>query len=260
MLLDRLADAELAFADFNARRTSASPSACICRGATRSLLYLTDSSRPSSAYYNRAVAKAAGGLSPEALDELPAGVVALEVRPSEFRADTAQRLLALGFRPDSALCYLHKRPSRMPPAAGPRVTRLGPVQKDLFFDLLQSAGTAFPAQRRAAKADFYCTGQFHAFVAMDAQGKVLGWSTMFLGNECAFLGNAYTPPESRRCGAHTALLVARLNAASDAGVDHVFTDVEHGTQSHRNCEGLGLQTLTINTIWVRAPVPPPAGG
>ena len=61
-LLDRLADAGLAFAHFNACRTSALPSASICRGSTRSLLHLTDSRRPRSAYYNRAVAKPAGML------------------------------------------------------------------------------------------------------------------------------------------------------------------------------------------------------
>lgn len=250
-LLDRLAVAELEFAQFNAFRTSSAPTASICMGSTKALLHLTDSSRPQSAYYNRAIAKEVGALSMEALQELTAGVIALEVRPNEVRLETANRLHALGFRPSDALCYLHAAPSRVPLEVKLHVTRLQAAQKDLFFDLLESAGTAFPSERRVDKAAFYCTDEFQAFVAKNAQGNILGWSTMFIRDEFAYLGNSFTRPEHRRQGAQSALLAARLNAAAGAGVEHVFTDVEHGSQSQRNCERLGLRTVTINTIWVR---------
>jgi hypothetical protein len=66
------------------------------------------------------------------------------------------------------------------------------------------------------------------------------------------LGNAYTRPDQRGQGAHAALLAARLNAAALAGASAIYTDVEHGSQSHFNGERAGLRTLSINTIWTRA--------
>lgn len=56
---------------------------------------------------------------------------------------------------------------------------------------------------------------------------------------------------SLNLGVHGALLAARLNAAAGMGLEVAYTDVEHGSQSHYNCERAGFRTLTINTIWER---------
>ena len=255
LLLNRLASAELDCAEFNARRTSPSEGELIRRELTAHLDCLLDGSRPGNGYYNRAVARRAGRLPPEALDELPAAVKAVELRPNELQPDTVGRLLALGFRPGGTLCYLAALPSAQSqlaphPVAHP-ISRLDATQTDLFFDLLESAGTPFPAARRAVKQGFYCTAQFQAFVARDEQGGVMGWSTMFLHGACAFLGNSYTRPEMRGRGAHAALLAARLKAATEAGIEQIYTDVEHASQSHANCERAGFRTVTINTLWER---------
>ncbi len=255
LLLNRLAAAELAFAQFNAHRTSTSIDADIRSLQTQGLQGLIDGSRPGVAYYNRAMATEVGHLTADALDELPAAVLALELRPSEVQPDTVKQMLALGFRPSGSLCYLAAVPSTTPLPVKLQVMRLGETQTDLFFDLLESSGAAFPPERRQAKRHFYCTAQFQAFVATDPQGTPMGWGTMFLHAGVAFLGNSYTRPECRGRGAHSALLAARLNAASDAGVSHIFTDVEHATQSHANCERAGLRTITVNTIWERPAQP-----
>jgi GNAT superfamily N-acetyltransferase len=249
--LDRLARAELAFAAFNAHRTSAAPDAAIELGETGPWMHVSDPSRPQHPYYNRALAARVRSLAPEALDALPSAVVAIELRPAELAAELADALLERGFRPRGTLCYLGAPAARQP---GPRfhaVERLTPAQVDLFLDALESAGTPFPPERRAAKRAFYCTEHFHAYVARSPQGEIAGWATMFVHEGSAFLGNAYVPPPGRDRGVHTALLVARLDAAADAGLDEVFTDVEHGSKSHGNCERVGLRTLAVNTIWQR---------
>lgn len=249
--LDRLARAELAFAAFNAHRTSAGPSSGIDMREAGPWLQVCDPHRPQHPYYNRALAAQVGALTPEALESLPAAVSAIELRPAELAPALADALLVRGFRPRGTLCYLGATASR---PAGPRrhaVERLAPNQADLFLDALESAGTPFPAERRAAKRSFYCTERFQAFVARGAQGEIAGWATMFVHQGVAFLGNAFVPPQERRHGVHAALLAARLEAAADAGIDEVFTDVEHGSQSHANCERAGLRMLTVNTIWQR---------
>lgn len=250
-LLDILAGAELEFARFNAQRTCASPEAEIGLGAGGHLRWLTDRSRPGNAYYNRAIAERAGDLPTKAIAEMPSTVVSFELRPSETQPGIADALLASNFRPAATLCYLAMRPPPQRLEASHPVERLPHSRTDFFFDLLESAGTPFPPERRASKRRFYCTDEFQAFVVVDDSGSPLGWSTLFRARNFAFLGNSYTRPEVRCRGVHAALLAARLNAAIGDGVDHIFTDVEHGSQSHSNCERAGFRTVTVNTLWER---------
>jgi GNAT superfamily N-acetyltransferase len=74
---------------------------------------------------------------------------------------------------------------------------------------------------------------------------------MYLHNETAFLGNTFTRPEHRRNGYHMALLAARARHAMSVGATVIYTDVEHGSQSHHNCERAGMRTVSINTIWAK---------
>lgn len=249
--LDRLVGAELALAHFNALRTTAAPDgAAIARGQTSGFAFLLDGARPTSSYYNRAVARSADALSAAALAGLPAGVVAIETRPAALTPESAALLLGQGFAPREQLCYL----ACVPPAglaAPDTVGRLGPAQADELFDLLQRQGVDFPPERREAKRRYYCTEQFQAYVARGADGTVYGWATLFVGEGFVFFGNAYTLPEFRRSGAQRALLAARLAAASAIGAPIAYADVEHQSQSHVNCERAGFRTLTINTIWTR---------
>ena len=249
--LDRLARLELAFAAFNARRTSAAPDLNIEYREAQTWLQVCDPSRPQHPYYNRALAARVGSLTPDALETLPKAVAAVELRPAELVPALADALLARGFRPTGTLCYLGAPVARQPRHRLHDVERLTPDQADLFLDALQSAGTPFPPERRAAKRTFYCTDRFQAYLARGPQGEIAGWATMFVQGGSGFLGNAYVPPTARGRGVHAALLAARLDAASDAGLDEVFTDVEHGSQSHANCERAGLHTLSVNTVWER---------
>ncbi|HYS12683.1 MAG TPA: hypothetical protein VEN28_05190 [Burkholderiaceae bacterium] len=249
---ERLIRAEMALAHFNARRTSAvSGDAGIQRGLTDTFEYLLDPARPGSTYYNRAIASSGEAFAPQALRELPAGVVGIELNPAQLNPEISAALLELGFQPAYQLCYLGVVPADRH-AVTREVQRLDAAQIDLFFDLLQLEGVEFPPEKRAHKRGYYCNNRFRAYVARDAEGSVCGWTTMHVEDKVAFFGNSFTLPQFRRSGAHSALLRARLNDAAGLGLEVAYTDVEFRSQSHYNCERAGFRALTINTIWSRA--------
>jgi GNAT superfamily N-acetyltransferase len=184
-------------------------------------------------------------------EALPPAVAAIELRPAELAPELVDALLARGYRPRGTLCYPGAPATRQPGPRSHAVERLTSAQVDLFLDALQSAGTPFPPERRAAKRAFYCTENFQAFVVRGPRGEIAGWATMFVHEGSAYLGYAYVPPHGRGRGVHAALIAARRDAAVDAGVDEIFTDVEHGSQSRSNCERAGLRIFSVNTIWQR---------
>ena len=159
-------------------------------------------------------------------------------------------LLNAGFVPAQSLCYLVAVPETTP-STEYTVLELRPDQRDYFFDLLELSGASFPAEKRNASRHFYCTEAFRCLVALDAADRPAGWATMYVGGGAAFLANAYTLPERRRQGFHSALLAARLNLASQLQLTHAFTDVEPASQSHRHCERCGFRLLSVNAIWKR---------
>lgn len=250
-MYQRLIPVEMAYAHFNALRTAAHEhQPGIRHDATEAFDYLVDPARPASTYYNRAIGRTAGSLSNSALRSLPSGIVGLEVAPAQLSPSVAEQLLELGFRPAYQLCYLGVAPNgRM--SVEREVIRLDSSQADFFFDLLQLEGVDFPPDKRARKSGYYCTEQFQSYVVKAADGTACGWTTMFVNGKDAYFGNSFTLPQFRRSGAHRALLAVRLNAAAEQGLEVAYTDVEHGSQSHCNCERAGFRTLTVNTIWAK---------
>jgi hypothetical protein len=244
-----LIDAELAYAHFNALRTAAAEEhSGIRRGIHATIEYLLDPARSSSTYYNRGIGRSGDSLSESALRTLPSGIVGLETTPAQLTHEVAGLLSELRFRPAHQLCYLGVVPIGGAPVAHD-VIRLGRSDVEQFFDLLQLAGVEFSREKRVRKKDYYCTEQFRAYVSKTADGAVSGWATMYVNGSTSFLGNSFTLPEFRKTGAHRALLAARLNDAAAQGLEAAFTDVEHGSQSHRNCARAGFRMLSINTIW-----------
>jgi len=250
-MYQRLLPAEIAYAHFNALRTT-EHGHCpgIRRDTTEAFEYLLDPSRPTSLYYNRAIGRAAESLSDAALRSLPPGIVGLELTPTQLTSAVAAQLLELGFMPAYQLCYLGASP-KSGIAVEREVVRLDSSQIDFFFDLLQLEGVDFPPDKRARKRSYYCTEQFQTYVVKAADRTVCGWSTMFVHGKVAFFGNSFTLPKFRQSGAHSALVAARLNAAAKLGLEAAYTDVVHGSQSHYNCERAGFRTLTVNTVWAK---------
>lgn len=253
--LNRLVHAELEYAKFNAVRTTNDCDAIIELESNDAFASICDSSRPASGYYNRAVCKHASSLSLSKLDLLPCNTNGIEVPPSSLTEHGSKHLLGLGFRPAYALCYLAIDPNLAPAIAesftgkGRSVSRLGHNQTDEFFDLLQIEGVDFPPDKRERKRRFYCTEQFVSFVGKDEVGTSCAWATLHINNGIGYMGNAFTLPSHRGSGFQAALLGARLQHARATGVSIVYTDVEHESQSHKNCERAGMRTVTINTVW-----------
>jgi N-acetylglutamate synthase-like GNAT family acetyltransferase len=249
-LLARLPAAELAYALFNARRTTTGDESLVSTGSVDGFAFIADRSRPRSAYYNRAACLSPDALTGAGLARLPEGVVAIELQPRMLTELAAAQLHTAGFHPAYSLCYLAAGDA-MPPAPAQEVDVLRHAHVDEFLDALELEGVAFPPQRRAEKRRFYCTDTFSSFVIRGADGKPCAWSTMHVDEGVAFLGNTFTLPAHRRRGHHQALLAARLRHARERGIESVYTDVEHASQSHFNCERAGFRTVTVNTIWTR---------
>lgn len=134
-----------------------------------------------------------------------------------------------------------------------RVERLWPEQADEFFDLLDLSGADFSETKRRMKRPFYCTEQFRCHVAYAENGEPTGWATSYRceDGESLFFANAYTLPEFRCQGFHSALLQARLNEVISLGAKRAFTDVEPGSPSQRNAERLGFRIVADSAIWHR---------
>jgi len=221
--LTSLLDAELSYACFNAQRTSGgAPADAISISNTGNVYFITDSSRPQSPYYNRAVVHPEAASLVETLREVPSNVRAVELLFPQQTKQNFGCLLDAGFKPANSLCYLTAIPTKI--AVGDMsVKELRTDQRDYFFDLLELSGASFPQEKRDATRDFYCTESFRCFVAYDASDQPAGWATMYVNNGTAFLANAFTLVDHRRKGTHSALLSTRLNIASQLQLPHAFT-------------------------------------
>ena len=249
--LHSLLESELSYAYFNARRTTdATTDGTILRGRHQGVPYIIDTSRPRSEYYNRAVIPPDVTALADFVQQLPVSVQAIELLFPQQTETNVSCLLKAGFAPASSLCYLAATPESTPSLEW-NVVELGPNQTDYFFDLLELGGTSLSDKRRSNSSRFYCNEEFRCFVAYDSDAEPAGWATMYVGKENAFLANAFTLPEHRGRGCHSALLSARLNLASKLQLTQAFTDVEPASQSHRNCLRCGFRLLSVNNIWRR---------
>ena len=253
--VDRLVAAELDYAHFNARRTTTGDDEDVIQLVTdEDFRHIVDPTHPDSPYYNRVVCRRREALTDDVLGLLAHTVMAVEVPPGFLDDAAATALAAIGFQPSESRCYLTasaRNGEAVPP--GRSILPWPHGRADDFLDLLTIEGVQFTPQTRERKRRFYCTDEFMAFVSTNADGVACAWATMYRTGDAAFLANAFTRPEFRRAGHQTALLRARLAHAAALGLDHVFTDVEHGSQSHVNTERVGFRTTTITTIWTRGP-------
>jgi GNAT superfamily N-acetyltransferase len=245
----RLAASELSYAKFNAdRTTTGDPLATL--GSTDTLSFISDASRPTNSYYNRAWCSTANACCESELAALPSTTVAVELVPHALNDSSAIALTEFGLRPSYSLTYLsHSLEQLDTPSA--MVDRFDSSQVDTFLDLLELEGAQFPTAIRSEKRRFYCTDTFNCFGVRSEEGSFVAWSTAHIAGDTAFFGNTFVVPEYRGRGYQRQLLSARLLHAKERGVAIVFTDVEPNSQSQTNCERAGFRTVSTNTIWVR---------
>lgn len=250
--LKELLYAELAYAHFNARRTSEKASnETIRTGDIGGAPFLADTSRPESEYYNRLVIPPDLESIDEIVKQVPASIMAVELFQTHSAESDYACLSDAGFRMGSSLCYLVSTP-QVERAEFHRVRRLNSNEAPLFMEMLELSGASFSDEKRRHSMTFFCTDIFHCFVAYDDDDQPTGWATMFVDNGFAFLGNAFTLPRYRNQGFHGALISARLKFANELNLLCVFTDVQNGSQSHGNCFKKGFRALSVNSIWKRA--------
>ncbi len=88
-----------------------------------------------------------------------------------------------------------------------------------------------------------------SFVA-EIDGEPVATGTLFVCGDAAMLGGASTIPESRKRGAQTALLAARLRyALEERGCTIAVMGAQPGSQSQRNGEKNGFRVAYTRTKW-----------
>jgi hypothetical protein len=88
-----------------------------------------------------------------------------------------------------------------------------------------------------------------SFIA-EIDGKPIATGTLFVCGDVAMLGGASTVPDSRKKGAQTALLAARLAHAVEQGCAIAMMGASPGSQSQRNAEKNGFRIAYTRTKWL----------
>ena len=249
---------DIAYARFNAAKTVSDPRDSQFTTKTAGALTVTMDHARDGAYYNRVIGLAADTLADldpalEHLQDCPA--VRIDVN-EPVDASVAQALTRRGFSPGERLVWLAA------PAAGaaadPRVSRLGPAERDRVRAILELEG-AIADDLWASRSPLLCTETFR-FFAVEIDGALAALATTYIPDapsdrgqsDLAILGNAFTRPAYRGRGFQTALLATRRADAAALGIPTVVTDVEPGATSLRNCERSGFSQLGTQTLWIRS--------
>jgi hypothetical protein len=234
----------IAYTRFNASRTlgSAAESRFEVRTVAGAHLIM-DPARPDSGLCNRVWGFRRG------LDEVLAAYG--EIRPQfdldDVRPDVVRPLLERGYRPCESIIYLARRPEPLS-TEGPVVERWTRERADDFRELLGTSGATCTDEIWNLRRALYCTDEFRTYVAL-VDGEPRAWATLFVADERAYLANAFTQPQFRSRGCHTALLAARMNDSVELGLRWVATDVEANSASHLNCLRTSFEPLASHGWW-----------
>jgi hypothetical protein len=263
---DDLTSIDLAYAEFNSRRTFTDPRpASFTVRRIGPLVVTLDVNRPDQSYYQRVL-----GLNAGTFEHLVDAISVHEAHGVGTRVDldrerrldgVADALAQRGMVQSGVLRWLAARPVRAsaPQANAWPVERWDSDQADAFLDVLEAQGASMTGELREARRMHYCTDRFRSYVIRTATGEPIAAATMFIHDvddgertkRAGLLGNAWTAPAARRHGCQQSLLAARCADACRSNVQAVITDVEPGTTSDRNAQRLGLAVWTDHELWER---------
>jgi GNAT superfamily N-acetyltransferase len=82
-------------------------------------------------------------------------------------------------------------------------------------------------------------------------GRPAAAAILFVRDGVGYFANCAVAPGFRGRGLHYALLVRRLQDASDAGVDFVCSGADFLSTSHRNMERAGMRLLFLRAVWTQ---------
>ena len=250
-LVDRVNAADVAFTEYNARRTLRVEPGAPEHRRFGEVVAVRDATQ-GDGYYNRVI-----GLDEAGLPHLDAIVAyyadvnlgcTLTLTPDRSSESLLAALTARGFLlKGTDTVFLH-RAGRFGPPTLLDVSRATDAELDRVFDLWADGGNPIEADARAAKRALQLDPAFPIYVAR-IDGEVVAMAAMFLHGGIAWLGNAGTEIDYRGRGCQQALLWHRLAEAERFGCDLAVTDTAFGTTSHRNVVrcgfALGYMPLTL---------------
>ena len=141
-------------------------------------------------------------------------------------------------------------------AAGPVVERIGPDEAPTFADVFARAYGAPPPIRPLLERLPGLDG-WHCFLARAADRPAAA-AAVFVTGEVGWLGVAGTLPELRGCGAQTALLRARIEAARTLGCSVLVTETGQPVDgrpgpSYRNIVRAGFEPAYVRQNYLSEP-------
>lgn len=173
---------------------------------------------------------------------------------------TWELLSSRGYSPIETSTVL-VRPTTSPPVADGSVVSARRIEHDelsswsrvMVQGLISESAELVSVMKSLAPVMAQSEG-VHCFVA-EQEGQPIAGGVLTLKNGTAVLGGASTIPTARRQGAQAALLQARLQYASELGVELAMLVAGPGSGSQRNAERKGFRPVYVRSKWVL----PPAG-
>ncbi|MGK0186862.1 MAG: GNAT superfamily N-acetyltransferase [Verrucomicrobiales bacterium] len=244
------------YAFFNAARSLSTPAPSKCeRFRFGSAVAIVDPARPGSPMCNRVL-----GYDADTISHLP-DILSLfeeygqpphfDISSDNLFPEVVASLVENDISASQALTYLSLAPAETQPeesSAEVVVESWEEDRADDFLALLRKSGVTCSNDTWKDRHQYYCTDTFRTFVA-SCDGQPCAWATLYVDGDLGYFANAFTFPDFRKRGAHSALLRARIRDARGLGLKRVFTDVVAGSQSHHNCRRAGFANQTVVTLW-----------
>lgn len=197
----------------------------------------------------------------ETLNETGSPRCFVPVAPIGSFDDLHARLEHLGLRRYNNWMRLRRDLAETPrrtelPSGSLDVRRIGPADARAFGDLV---ATAFAYPPVIAPLTWQPIGRprWHHYLAFDGDVPIAA-AAMYIAGEAAWFGFAATDSAHRKRGAQQALIVRRLEDASDAGCRWISVETAEDTvtrdaPSFRNLRRLGFESAYArpNFLWVK---------
>lgn len=205
------------------------------------------------------------GVSQPATDETIDAVVAaygplrhtVALAPCAQPADLPERLRARGYEPGHAwVKFARPAAAAYAPPTDLRVERIG-AERAADYVAVIAAGFGIAPETAAMLARLPGRPAWGCYLAY-AAGEPVAAGAVFVSAAAAWLGQATTLPDHRGRGAHSALIAARIAAASSAGAQVVVTETGEladgrPESSYRNLLRAGFEPAYIRANYASPP-------
>jgi hypothetical protein len=169
---------------------------------------------------------------------------------------TWELLSSRGYSPIEASTVL-VRPTTSPPVADVSHVTARRIEQDelaswsrVMIEGLSSESAELTAVMKDLAPLMAQSDGVHCFVA-ERRGQPIASGVLSIKNGTAVLGGASTIPAARRQGAQAALLQARLQYASELGIELAMLVAGPGSGSQRNAERKGFRPVYVRSKWLQ---------